>query len=469
MTNRLLIAQISRISVYLAFVAVIIILYPEEMYAADVDIPLRALLEISPHDRVTIDYESLVKGCNLHLLSAERLSQSQLCKLHMLRGQAQLEAGQFDDAIRDFEEATKLCPKDDFEALISLNSALGNKGSAGNRELLQQAIVKARELIQASPNSADAAGYMGAWLLASGNSKACITYFDKSIALNRSKPEFYFFRALAHENNGDFQEALNDLDNCIKLGGYCAGMKGAAGPYVMRALLLMGPFDNTDQALYDLLTAHQIDPSSYRVKYEMWCWYFKQGKYEMAEYISKKLIKEFSKSQTIEIRFATLIQKGLFIDALKLAQEMVSQSPRASNGYFFRGAIHFAKGDYDAAKFDFLISTSINDKNIIHLGAQAYLFSSVALHRNGSAALPIALRCCEQTKYKNPRFIMLLAMAHAAAGHKEEAIKFGNDALGKLKATSYLREDYEKRLKLFKEGKMYDFSPENKVLDYLFY
>lgn len=439
----------------------------EESKAMPEEISLLALLEVNPHDVVTIDPKKLVKESTAYLSTSNHLAQSEKYKLYLLRGHAHIYAHEFADALRDFDEAAKLRPKDDFEVLFLRNTALGNQAAFGNRELLLKAKTDAENLIKMRPDSARAYFYMASWLMSACDDNGCIAYCDKSIALDKNHPEVYYIRALSHKRKREYQEALDDLDNCIKLGGI-PGTKGAARPFIERATLLLDPFDNPALALRDLTMAQQINPTSYDVKFELWHLYVRQGKYEIADYLSRKIAKEYPKSKGV-VDIVMLIRKGALDEALKLAEDMISEAPAWAYGYYWRGVVHFAKGEYDAAKRDYDKASSFNDDNMHTRGTRAYLMASVATIRNGSEALKLAIKCCEQSRYKNAKYIMLLAMSHAAAGHKEEAIKFGREALEKLSESSHLREEYEKRLKVFKEGKMYDFSPASKVLDYLFF
>lgn len=458
-------------AVFISLSVLGIIAIQEEALAVLNKIDLKALLELDLKDRATLHPEDVVKECTAYLSSSGNLSQSQKSRLHLLRGYAYLDAQKVKEAILDFEEAATLRPKNDFEIQYFRNCALGNQGLVqGNRALVLQAKVEAADLIKMKPDSAIAYLNLAIWLGAAGDAQGSITFCDKCIALDVNNAAAFYFRGLAHMFRCEYQEALEDLDNCIKLGGYAIGTKAAANQYILRAELLLDPFDNPDRAMRDLNMANRIDPDSIQVKFKIWQWYFKQEKYDIADHLSRRLSEEYPKSfKPTLANIARLIQKGNLNEAQKSAESLVSNYPAQYYGYYWRGVLHFAKGEHDDSLKDLEKASALNGINLHVRGAKAYLFASVPTARNSSEALKLAIKCCEQSLYKNAKYLMLLAMSHAAAGHKDEAVKFGKEALEKLNKSSHLREEYENRLKLFKEGKMYDFSPKSKVLDYLFF
>ncbi|MGH7239443.1 MAG: tetratricopeptide repeat protein, partial [Candidatus Saccharimonadales bacterium] len=346
--------------------------------AMPLEISLNALLEIDPHDLVTIDPGKVVEKCTIYLSAPEHRSRPEKYKLHLLRGYAYLYKDQFKEAVQDFDEVVKLRPKNDFDSIFIRNSALGNQSRSGNSELLMQAKAGAEDLIRMKPDSAKAYLNMAMCLIAVGDFKGSIAYCDKSIALRGDNSGPYYTRGVAHKWNGEYQEALEDLDKCIKLGSYGAGLKAAADPFIMRAELLLDPFDDPGRALSDLNMAHHINPTSFTVQFWSWYWYFKQGKYEIADFLSQRLTKEHpERSMSTLASIATLIQKRNLDDALKLAESMVSQAPKLAYGYYLRGVTRFAKGEYDSAIKDYDKAAKLHENNYHRRGAKAYLLASV--------------------------------------------------------------------------------------------
>lgn len=452
-----------------------------ESLAMQSEMSLRAIMEIEPSDRVNFDPDKIIIVCTAYLSEPEKLTKSEKCKLYLLRGYAYLFKHQFGDAIKDFDEIAVLRPKDDdFQVLFLRNSAHGNQaalgaqhGAIGNRRIIIMALADAEKLINMKPDSAKACLNMAMWRFVAGDIKGCIEYCDKSIDLSKNHPEPYFFRSLAHKRKSEYLAALEDLDNCIKLGGYAAGTSVAATPYILRAELFLGPCYNPGRALNDLNMAYRIDPNSIQVKFRIWEYYFNEGKYEMADYIQRKTRREnpksFQSGMFTVAKIATLIQKRNYKEALNMADKFVEQQPRLFYGYYWRGAVHFAQGDFEASRRDYEEALALSENNNFIRGALAYLMATVPSARNTKEAVKLARICCEQSRYKNPKYLMLLAMSHASAGEKDDAVRFAKEALEKLTDESHLKIDYEKRLKLFMQGKTYIFSPESRSVDYLFF
>ena len=77
--------------------------------------------------------------------------------------------------------------------------------------------------------------------------------------------------------------------------------------------------------------------------------------------------------------------------------------------------------------------------------------------RNGSRALSLAIRACEATEYKNPRFLDTLAAAYAETGQFEKAIQTAQEAIEKAlaKKQESLAEEIKKRLKMYQARQPY--------------
>lgn len=453
-----------RAKTIIAIAAVIGLLAAQDRTCAKSDIGVRALLEVDPLDISAFDPKTLAKDCTTFLSESKRLSDSERGRLYILRGQAYLNASRYKDALRDFEQASELLPERSFDILLARNYVIGSQG------LLERASSEVSDLIKTNPKSARAYLNKATWLLAIGDCKSCITCCDRSIALDKANPTSFFIRAKAHDLNRNYQKALDDINMCIKLGGCGVGTKFASQPYIARGILLLDPFDNPVRAFRDFTLARQLDPTSLEVEYGICGCYFKQGKYDIADYLSRRIIKEHPQEvMSSLIRITVLIQRGNINDALRLSERIVSLAPNLSVGYRHRGLVHFANGEFETALQDFEKASVINDENLGTMGAKSYLLASVPKLRNGGEALKLALRCCEESGYKNAQFLMLLAMSYSAAGHKSNAVKFGEKALERLSRDSHFREEYERRLKSFKKGEMYNYSPRSKVFDYLFF
>ena len=123
-------------------------------------------------------------------------------------GQAQMRAGLYDDAIRDFTQAIKLAPADAFGYLV--------RGDAyAQKHDLDRALADYTRAIQLDPASADAWCGRGTIYLRKCDDDQAIRDLSKSIEL---KPDHVAFtnRGWALIRKADYDKALADLDYAVK-------------------------------------------------------------------------------------------------------------------------------------------------------------------------------------------------------------------------------------------------------------
>lgn len=205
-----------------------------------------------------------------------------------VRGVARQNLGKHIEAIADYDEALKMIPNN---RGIMFNKALAQEDSGD----LDGATATFNRLIEVYP------GYDNAYIgrakveLAKGDTVAANEDLTKAISLNKNSANAYLMRAdIAIRSNRDYQSALNDMDEAIKLQPRVAGYFinraflrynlddyfGAMADYdyaltldplnqiayFNRGLLRAEVSDN-DRALEDFTRVLQIDPNDVRARY----------------------------------------------------------------------------------------------------------------------------------------------------------------------------------------------------------
>ena len=193
--------------------------------------------------------------------------------------------------------------------------------------------------------------------------------------------------------------------------------------------------------------------------------YFSQGEYE-------KAIEAYSRAiQHSPENYGAYVNRGSAYDMLGDFGKAIADYTTAINGvedrndkrlgeiYYNRGFAHERHGDFGEAVADYKetlrLDASVQD---VHNNL-AWILATCphAKLRNGSEAVKHATLACEETAWKDVGVLDTLAAAYAEAGKFAEAVKWAEKALSKAPAD--MKEEFEARLQLYKEGKPYHQSP----------
>jgi tetratricopeptide (TPR) repeat protein len=143
-------------------------------------------------------------------LAAQILKQPKNAALWTCRGAVRAEKGDYDAAIKDFNEAIRLDPKQ--------ATAFSNRGSAQNHQGKYDAAIKdLSEAIRLNPRFAAAYNNRGIAWGRSGNDKNAIDDFGKAIQLDPKDPEAFQNRGSAWGATGQLDSAIADLTEALRL------------------------------------------------------------------------------------------------------------------------------------------------------------------------------------------------------------------------------------------------------------
>lgn len=457
----------SAISTFILFLAVAwLFMFGPPILACDgTDLQRLLQLQLEPFDPFPYEPEAIVEQCTQELENNKKLTIAQNFHLHIRRGLMLGYLQKYEEAIADFNDALKHRPGD-VHALYLRASSLGWLGKKDDafKELI--------ELVRLHPEFAKAHSNLANHYLGQGNYKKSIEFANKALALDGKDASTYYIRASSNFELNEFNKAITDLNQCIMLGSI-QELTNLAYPYLDRSLINIDVLGNFSDGYKDIIMALQLDPGSIRARVYHWGYYFKLGKYKVANRISERQGEFFpGNPRILQCRTASLIAEDLLNEAYEMADQAVQSGgdDKNSMGYLARGQINFALGKYSESLKDYEKAHSNSKEVIAIIGAEAYFLASCPDEklRQGTKALELASECARKTGMQSSRFLMLVAMAHAECGDFDKAVTLAKKSLEKVHAGFPWLEEYKKRLRLFEEKQPYRFIPTSKVFDYIY-
>ncbi len=338
-----------------------------------------------------------------------------------------------------------------------------------------------------------------------------ITYFDKtgqtskaealSKQLENEYPDYilnYFFLGRISFDKDEINESINyflkflslvdlEIDRhsqkpfaYLKVYIYCANVDLA------RAFFKQQEFDKAEVTYFKAI---ETDPSQPEAYYNLGNLYLNQNKFEKAaeNYIKAlalnpdlpeanyklglvlqqqdKLIEaiEFYK-KAIELKpnwslaqrqFLTARdQKEKIEKAIGTLTESLSQDPNQPEVQKNIGSLFFKLGNIEKAYHHWQAFLKLNPDDPLVLNNLAYIFSTEKTSKfyNPSQAIKLAEKACELTQNKSPTLLDTLAIAYAAEGRLDEAIKTAQEALSLASSANQeqLANEIQSRLEIYK-------------------
>lgn len=219
------------------------------------------------------------------------------------RGVARQNLGRYRDAIGDYRQALVLLPRN---RQIMFNMAIAQQQTKN----YEDADSTYRELLRYYPNFSN--GYLGRarLRLEQADTTAASADIDKALQLNRNSLNAYIMRAdIAINSNKDYEAALNDMNEAIKLQPKLAGLYinraflryhqddyfGAMADYdyaieleplnvtaLFNRGILLAEVSANDRALNDFSQVLNLNPDDYKALYNRAVIYGKKADYEAA-------------------------------------------------------------------------------------------------------------------------------------------------------------------------------------------
>jgi tetratricopeptide (TPR) repeat protein len=224
-----------------------------------------------------------------------------------------------------------------------------------------------------------------------GKLDRAILELNEAIKNKSTSAQPIYLRATIFEQQGEYAKALADYEKVLTLEG------GQLKAFVGKSRC-MNELGQTDQALLNIDRALKVDPKSvpcYVLRAEIWA------------------------------------SKGDKPAALLDFQRATEADPHNLEVYLARGQFFMKLKDYEKALGDFLKVLKSDPEQVTAMTQTATLLAAgpnVKL-RDSKKAFDLARKACELTDGKDPLTLDALAMAHAAKGEFDDAIKNQKAAL----------------------------------------
>jgi TPR repeat protein len=277
-----------------------------------------------------------------------------------------------------------------------------------------------------------------------GDFNKAIADFNEAIRLDPNNEDAYCGRGKVYEKIGDINKALADYNEAIRLNPNYVGAYSFRGgvyekkgdldnaiadytmatrypndavPYWNRGNVYRKKGD-TDKAIADYTTAIRIDPNYWAAYYGRSSTYEDMGDYERAIADSTKAIQIApTRADGYYLRGTISYDKGNVDNAIADYTEAIRLRPDAG-GYYLRGATYNKKGDLDKAIADYTESIRLEPKYAYQYGSRGIAYGDKGDFDKAIADFTEAIRL----NPNDARVYEYRGRSHTELGHVQEAI-----------------------------------------------
>jgi tetratricopeptide (TPR) repeat protein len=256
--------------------------------------------------------------------------------------------------------------------------------------------------------------------------QTCMTFVKALIAAANARESavFYYNRGMAWRKKKDFDKAVNDFDEAIRLD------PKYVDAYEWRGLTWEVKKDY-EKATKDFDEANRLRPNAFL--------YFYASRLRMA--------------------------KGDYDNAIKGLNEAIRLDPNETY-YCVRAEAWYSKKDYDKAIKDFDEAIVLDPKCTDAFHWLAWVLATCPKEnvRDGKRAIRLATKACDLTDWKSSLELSTLAAAYAETGQFDEAERYQMKALEDPTYRGKTGDAFRQRLQLYKQKKPYRQSPRQRIL-----
>jgi len=205
-----------------------------------------------------------------------------------------------------------------------------------------------RQLIESSPESADALAGLGQCLLRLHRANEAVPYLGRAVRLRPASVELKQALARAYLDTGDAGGAQSAIDSLYETDPHNAGTLFLLGEWMYRGAF----YERAAQALGEALTLHPDDPAArsfYAVSLA------KSGHLAEAEAACKKLLEDRAAPADLDVTLTyvqLLDEAGRAAEALPYANAAVREHPDNPIARYWRARLQFQAGRLEEAAKD---------------------------------------------------------------------------------------------------------------------
>ena len=278
-----------------------------------------------------------------------------------------------------------------------------------------------------------------------------LPYFDAQVRANPRDPFAWAHRGRAWHEQQDYQKALADLNEAIRLDS------DRSTWYANRGLVYdrLGEYDRAIGDYGEALRRDPLDAQSYN----------NRGLAYRARKDNTQAIRDFSQAVRIDASLADAYfnrgnaykAKGELAQAIGDYNEAVRLDPAWVNAYFNLANAHRANKEYDKAVSTYREVIRLDPEDADAFSNLAWLLATSPDKkvRDGRQAVEYAMTACDLTSWQASYFLATLAVACAENGQFEQAIKWQKRALESSQYETDEGKEARRRLALFQDGKPY--------------
>lgn len=290
------------------------------------------------------------------------------------KGEEKFKAGNYLDAIKDFDQAIK-ASVNNFESYLLRGKSYDKLGDK------KHAIENYNLAIKYNPNYTDAYYSRALFEADAGDEKSALGDFAVVLKLNPNYLEVYNYRGLMYVHSGKSEAGMNDFKKAIEL--------NTSNPEVYINMAHLHLKENKiNEAETDFTKGIELKPAYANTYFERGKIFLSQKKYKQAaEDFSAALLKGYQKEELFQFRYQVYENLGdvnsLFKDLSTLIDQYKSKD---ANVYVKRGSIFSSKQDVANALKDFAKAISFDHEN-----GQVYLQRGHLYFKQGKSKIPLAM------------------------------------------------------------------------------
>ena len=395
-------------------------------------------------------------------------------------GSALFEAGRVDEAIPHLKNMIRINPrfsdariklgkilmgqKKVNEAIVCFNEVLEqNEGSAEAHYNLafalemqnkyDEAIKHLSKALAIDPDYTDARNRMGISLMATGRIAEAIGCFERILGKKEDFAEAHYNLAVALGMQNKYDEAIKHLSRVLDIEPNFPDARNKLGV----ALMASG---RTNEAIGCFTKLLEQNGESAEAHYNLAEAFRMQKKYDEAlRHLAKALETEPNYPEAHNRMGIILLAAGRPGEAVTYFNEALRTAKDKGEVYASIGMAYTQLGKNKEAIQNLSKVVELKPNNVLVLNNLGWAMAAEedVSAEDANRAIEYAKRACELTGYKDARTLDTLAVAYAAAGRFEEAVKTAEKATDTAKAGGRedLVDEIQKRMELYKAGQRY--------------